>query len=128
MRGSADEAPPRFWQLNQFQPVGWINAAMRDGPWKLVRPQLAQPPKTDTDKRVMERYVEVDIQYKYHPDEVTELMSEPDPDLIVPSPADIELYNIDDDPPEKTIGRWRNGLMGLRQKGGAFDLTALCWR
>ena len=128
LRGTADEAPPRFWQLNQFQPVGWINAAMRDGPWKLVRPQLAQPPKTDADKRVMERYVEVDIQYKYHPDEVTELMSEPDPDLIVPSPADIELYNIDDDPPEKTIGRWRNGLMGLRQKGGAFDLTALYWR
>ena len=32
----------------------------------------------------MERYVEVDIQYKYHPDEVTKLMSEPDPELIVP--------------------------------------------
>jgi len=39
---------------------------MRDGPWKLVRPQLVQRPKTDADKRVMERYVEVDIQYKYH--------------------------------------------------------------
>ena len=57
LRGTADEALPRFWQLNQFQPVGWINVAMRDGPWKLVRPQLAQRPKTDADKRVMERYV-----------------------------------------------------------------------
>ena len=59
---------------------------MREGPWKLVCPQLAQKPKTDADKAVMERYVEVDIQYKYHPDEVTELMSEPDPELIVPPP------------------------------------------
>ena len=66
-----------------------------------MRPQLAQPPKTDADKRVLESYVEVDIQYKYHPDEVTELMSEPDPELIVPPPADIELYNIDNDPLEK---------------------------
>ena len=101
LRGVGDDAPARFWQLNQFQPVGWINAAMREGPWKLVRPQLAQKPKTDVDKRVMERYVEVDIQYKYHPDEVTELMSEPDPELIVPPPAELELYNIDDDPLEQ---------------------------
>ena len=49
----------------------------------------------------MERYVEVDIQYKYHPDEVTELMSEPDPELIIPPPAELELYNIDDDPLEQ---------------------------
>jgi len=26
LRGSADEASLGFWQLNQFQPVGWINA------------------------------------------------------------------------------------------------------
>ena len=45
--------------------------------------------------------MEVDIQYKYHPDEVTELMSEPDPELIVPPPAELELYNIDDDPLEQ---------------------------
>ena len=101
LRGAGDDAPARFWQLNQFQPVGWINAAMREGPWKLVRPQLAQKPKTDADKRAMERYVEVDIQYKYHPDEVTELMSEPDPELIVPPPAELELYNIDEDPLEQ---------------------------
>ena len=101
LRGEGADAPARFWQLNQFQPVGWINAAMREGPWKLVRPQLAQKPKSDADKRVMERYVELDIKYKYHPDEVTELMSEPDPELIIPPPADLELYHIDDDPLEK---------------------------
>ena len=49
----------------------------------------------------MERYVELDIKYKYHPDEVTELMSEPDPELITPPPADVELYHIDNVPQEK---------------------------
>lgn len=34
-------------------------------------------------------------------DEVTELMSEPDPEMIIPPPADLELYNIDDDPLEQ---------------------------
>ena len=33
-------------------------------------------------------------------------MSEPDPDLIVPPPADIELYNIDDDP----LGKKQSGV------------------
>ena len=83
---------------------------MHEGPWKLVRPQLAQKPKSDADKRVMERYVELDIKYKYHPDEVTELMSEPDPELIIPPPADLELYHIDDGSAgEEQSGRDRTG-------------------
>ena len=93
--------PPRYWQLNAYQPVSWINAAMREGAWKLVRPQLAQRPKTDEDKRRMERYVEMDIKYKYHPDEVTDLMDDPDPEVEIPPPAALELYNIDDDPLEQ---------------------------
>jgi arylsulfatase A-like enzyme len=101
LRGEGDEAPARFWQLNQHQPVGWINAAMREGPWKLVRPSLAMRPKSDEDRRFMDRYVEMDIKYKYHPDEVTELMDDPDPEYIIPPPVDPELYHIDDDPQEK---------------------------
>ena len=49
----------------------------------------------------MDRYIEVDIQYKYHPEEVTSLMDDPDPELIVPPPAPTELYNLADDPLEK---------------------------
>ncbi len=102
LRGEpAREAPPRFWQLNPYQPVGWINAAMREGPWKLVRPQQALKPATDEDKRRMERYVEADIKYKYHPEEITALLDDPDPELIIPPPAAVELYHIEDDPLEK---------------------------
>ena len=101
LRGEGGDVLARFWQLNQFQPVGWLNAAMREGSWKLVRPQLAQKPKTDEDKRRMERYVEMDIKYKYQPDEVVDLMDDPDPEVEIPPPAELELYNIDDDPLEK---------------------------
>ncbi|MEE3234840.1 MAG: sulfatase-like hydrolase/transferase [Candidatus Latescibacterota bacterium] len=99
--GESNASPARFWQLNQFEPVGWINAAMREGAWKLVRPHVAQRPKTEADERFMERYIELDIKYKYYPDEMTELMSEPPPDLITSPPVEAELYNIDDDPLEK---------------------------
>lgn len=101
LRGSGGEAPARFWQLNAQQPVGWINAAMRAGPWKLVRPRLAEKPQSDADQRLMDRYVEMDIRYKYHPDEVTTLMDDPDPQLITPPPIAPELYNIEHDPEEK---------------------------
>jgi hypothetical protein len=102
LRGeSAAKAPPRFWQLNQYQPVGWLNAAMRDGPWKLVRPQQPLRPVSDEDRRRMQRYVEMDIEYKYHPENVTGLMDDPDPELIIPNPGPLELYNIDEDPLER---------------------------
>jgi len=93
--------PARFWQLNQYQPVGWINAAMRQDEWKLVRPQLALKPASDEDRRRMDHYVEMDIKYKYHPEAVTALMDDPDPELIIPPPAAAELYNIEDDPVEE---------------------------
>ena len=101
LRGIGDEAPARFWQLNAHQPVGWINAAMREGPWKLVRPRLAERPKTDEDRQRLDRYVAMDIKYKYQPDEVTALMNDPDPEFIVPPPVTPELYHLDDDPQEK---------------------------
>jgi len=115
----AREAPPRFWQLNQYQPVGWINAAMREGPWKLVRPQQALKPATDEDKRRMDAYVEMDIKYKYHPEEVTELMNDPDPELIIPPPAEVELYHIEDDPLEK------NNLAALEPERAGHMVDAM---
>ena len=74
---------------------------MREGPWKLVRPQLALRPRSDEDRRKMDDYVEMDIKYKYHPDEVKTLMSDPDPEVVIPPPAELELYQIDDDPLEQ---------------------------
>ena len=96
-----DETPRRFWQLNAHQPVGWSNAAMRDGVWKLVRPRISEQPASDEDRRLMERYVEMDIEYKYHPENVTGLMDDPYPKIIVAPPAEPELYNIETDPLER---------------------------
>lgn len=32
----------RFWQYNRYEPVASCNAAMRDGPWKLVWPSIPE--------------------------------------------------------------------------------------
>ena len=54
LRGETpNETPRRFWQLNTYQPVGWVNAAMREGPWKLVRPNVRVEPASDEDRRVI---------------------------------------------------------------------------
>ena len=96
-----DEAPRRFWQLNVYQPVGWVNAAMREGSWKLVRPNVGMQPATAEDQRRWDRYVELDIEYKYHPERVTDILRDPDPEYILPEPPAVELYNIDSDPKEE---------------------------
>lgn len=36
--GATLSTPPRFWQWNRHEPNYTHNAAMRDGPWKLVKP------------------------------------------------------------------------------------------
>lgn len=38
--GGSFAAPVRFWQWNRTQPNYTHNAAMRDGPWKLVKPYV----------------------------------------------------------------------------------------
>jgi len=44
--------------------------------------------------------VELDIEYKYHPERVT-LMDDPPPQLEIPPPATPELYNVEEDPLER---------------------------
>jgi arylsulfatase A-like enzyme len=95
-----EECPRRFWQWNGNLPVGTANAAMREGPWKLVRPQLKIEFATEAGKRAAARYIELDIEYKYHPENVTELLPDSDFDRIIPDPPAPELYNIESDPSE----------------------------
>ncbi len=96
-----NEAPRRFWQLSPYSPpIGHCNAAMRDGPWKLVRPRLNIPFATPEGQDLAKRYVEMDIEYKYNPDNVT-FMRDPIPERIIPDPEAPELFNIDNDPLEK---------------------------
>ena len=43
MRGESHKVcTRRFWQWNRLEPVGSCNAAMRDGDWKLVRPEIKE--------------------------------------------------------------------------------------
>ena len=101
LRGEAPwEAPRRFWQFNDYLPIGASNAAMRDGEWKLVRPRLDTSFASPEDEAAAQSYIDTDIEYKYHPENVTELMSDPDPVRIIPEPLPTELYNIDTDPLE----------------------------
>jgi arylsulfatase A-like enzyme len=98
LRGEAAENRVRYWQWNGSTPVYTSNAAMRDGNWKLVRPALAMQPADDEAKAAMDRYVELDIAYKYHPETVTELMGDPEPARIIPDPPPPELYDLSADP------------------------------
>lgn len=101
LRGESPlEEPRRFWQWNTYSPIPVANAAMRDGPWKLVRPQLQIRPATAAAEAAMAAYVERDIEYKYHPERVTQLLPADDPERIVPEPPPAELYHLGDDPAE----------------------------
>ena len=101
LRGETpSEEPRRFWQWNTYSPVAASNAAMREGPWKLVHPQLKVRPATAAAEAAMAAYVERDIQYKYHPERVTGLLAVDDPERVFETPPAAELYHLEDDPAE----------------------------
>lgn len=103
LRGERPQVEPRrFWQWNGYSPIGTTNAAMRDGDWKLVRPQIKHIRyATPEDEHLAARYIETDIAYKYQPEQVTGLMNTPEPARIVPAPPPPELYNLTTDPLEQ---------------------------
>jgi hypothetical protein len=75
---------------------------MRQGDWKLVRPQISGIRyATPADEALAARYVEMDIAYKYHPEQVTSLLTDPEPQRIIPDPPPPELYNLVLDPLEQ---------------------------
>lgn len=102
LRGETLQTEPRrFWQWNGYFPVANVNAAMRDGDWKLVRPNIAIPPASPADQGLMDRYVALDIEYKYHPERVPAIRTDMLPERILPTPPAPELYNIRTDPLEQ---------------------------
>ncbi len=98
---SLQQEPRRFWQFNSYYPVAGINAAMRDGAWKVVYPSIEIPFASATDAAMAARYVELDIAYKYHPESIAEIRTDLIPERILPTPPRPELYNIHDDPREQ---------------------------
>lgn len=96
LRGEPAKANPRrFWQWNRYTPVGQSNAAMRDGPWKLVRPAIAETLAISQDD------VEFDQSLKLHPDLHHDICHEPPPPRVVPPPPPPLLFNLETDPFER---------------------------
>jgi len=90
-------SPVRFWQWNRYVPVGVCNAAMRDGPWKLVRPAIAAMIERNRE------FSRLDRAYTAHPEEYPDgppRAVPPDYEVPDPPPAP-ELYNLDADPMEQ---------------------------
>jgi arylsulfatase A-like enzyme len=94
------EEPRRFWQFNNYFPVAGVNAAMRDGDWKLVFPSIHIPFASAIDQAMADTYVNLDIEYKYNPESIPEIRTDLFPERILPAPPRPELYNIREDPLE----------------------------
>jgi len=84
----------RFWQWNRYTPAGECNAAMRDGPWKLVRPAIAEAMALADADLIM------DIDAKYNPDRYDDIVRLPEPERTVPAPPPAQLFNLASDPSE----------------------------
>jgi arylsulfatase A len=96
LRGEGDDMNiPRFWQWNRYTPLVTCNAAMRDGPWKLVRPRI------DEAMRVSDADLSMDRALKYEPELFADICRGPEPARDVPPPPLAELYDIAQDPLEQ---------------------------
>jgi arylsulfatase A-like enzyme len=85
----------RFWQWNRYTPVVESNAAMRDGEWKLVRPQIGAAHYLSPEEYALDRATKRD------PESRTDICRDPEPVREIPEPPAPELYNIADDPEEQ---------------------------
>ena len=86
---------PRFGQWNRYTPLVECNTAMRDGPWKLVRPRI------DEAMRVSEADLAMDRALKYQPERYRDICRDPEPPRQVPPPPPAELYDVARDPLER---------------------------
>ena len=68
---------------------------MRDGDWKLVRPQI------DEVMRVSNEDLAMDIDSKYHPERYTDIVREAEPPREVPAAHPPRLFNLRSDPLEQ---------------------------
>ncbi|MCL2647970.1 MAG: sulfatase-like hydrolase/transferase [Phycisphaerales bacterium] len=92
--------PKRFWQWNRYRPVIESNAAMRDGPWKLVRPALHEANMSAREEVILDRKLWTQDIYQ-NPDVVDRSWEgRPFPPRALPPAHDWELYNLDCDPGE----------------------------
>ena len=115
--------PQRFWQWNRYTPVGSCNAAMRDGDWKLVRPQIREamqvsPLDTANDNAV-----------KYRPELFSDIVRDAGAPHDLPDPPPALLFNLADDPHEQhdlaTQNPQRVSVMETALADWFIDVTGL---
>jgi len=85
----------RFWQWNRYTPVANCNAAVRDGPWKLIRPAIPEAMRKLQIDNERTRLLYT------RPDQVTHIWRDPVYRVLSP-PRKALLYNLDQDPYEQT--------------------------
>ena len=90
------EQPRRFWQWNRYTPLIESNAAIRDGQWKLVRPQIAAA------MHVASEHQQMDADLKYRPELHHHALLDQEPSRSIPDPPPAELYDLINDPQETT--------------------------
>ena len=117
LRGEAGGAnPQRFWQWNRYRPIGACNAAMRDGDWKLLRPQIAEAMQVSPVDSALDNAI------KYYPEHFSDIVRDPEPPRTVPDPPPPLLFNIADDPFEQ------NDLAGQQpQKVASMEAALERW-
>ena len=102
LRGGATGRSETCWQWNGYGPMGFTNAAIRDGQWKFVRPQVDVAFASEADAELAARYVELDIRYKYERETVAAIAEWPEPVFrrpdVIPDP---QLFDLAADPGEQ---------------------------
>ncbi|MBY0279008.1 sulfatase-like hydrolase/transferase [Candidatus Binatia bacterium] len=92
--GKTDER--RFWQWNRYVPHGECNAAMRDGPWKLVRPAI------DELMQVTPEDMAIDVAAKFDRETYSAISRDPLPEQPRVTPPPAQLFDLARDPGETT--------------------------
>lgn len=87
--GEAAPPEPRFWQWNRHEPNHTHNAAMRDGPWKLVKPFVTKN-KIDGDSNAPHALYRLDAD----PSESTDLAAR-HPERVQQMRASLEAWSRD---------------------------------
>ena len=107
---AALDQPRRFWQWNRYSPLGTCNAAMREGSWKLVRPVIAEA------MWLAQEDLDMDRRLKYEPEGITDVSRDPEPARTIPDPPPPLLFNLDDDPFERSdLAPRRPDIVGKMQ-------------